>query len=443
MKIFLFSVLITFMAAQTLFSQTTGEFKPEYKISGTIFTGWEFNSGNDNFISKLDSSAQNSFLPFGYAPVRNQFETGQNSFFLERSFLTVLASLAPTVKGRITSDVYSLTDGSGKTQYQLGIKYAWVGWTPVKNDNGFKMDLIAGVIPNQWIIENEKYYGYRGFAKTISDFSWTTSAVKSNASSNGVYNVNRSTGSYFTSSDLGANISLTAPKGFGELYLNVFNGNGFRNLGFDNRFKDIEAVGFIHPFASQINKKTIPGKRISGTTDVTIGGYAYIGKLGLGENYTNGGVQYVRNRAGGMFNIKYNFNNFGFVKFGTEYSLQFNQDPSAIRSDSLVKTNSTGLSTYLEFNPPIEALSDKIMLVARYDIFDPDNSNTSTDITSFNNNTDKQTLLMLGIAYKTSKIFTLGITYQQLGYQLPFVVNYDNVTSDKDSKLIIHAILEF
>ncbi len=444
MKTFILTFIIIFTGAIFAFAQNKDEFKQEFKISGTIFTGWEFNIGNDNFITKLDSSSANPNSAFGFNPVKNQFETSQNSFFLDRAFLTVIASLTSTIKGRLTSDVFSLTDGSGKTQYQLGVKFAWVDWKPYKNDNGFKIDLAAGVIPNQWPLENEKYFGYRGFAKTLTDYSWTTAAVRNTTSVNGIYSVNRSTNSYFPTSDLGANISFTAPAGFGELYLNVFNGNGFRNLGFDNRFKDIEAIAFIHPFAAQIKKKiTIPSARITGTTDVTVGGYAYIGKMGLGENYTLNGAQYSRNRAGGMFHIKYNFNNFGFIKFGTEYSMQFNQDPSIIKPDSAVTTNSAGLSTYLEINPPVESLDNKLMLIARFDMFDPDNANNSVSTSGFNNNTDKQSLLIVGLAYKPSKFFTLGLTFQQTTYQLPFVVQYDNTISDSDSKLIIHTILEF
>jgi len=436
MKTFLLQIVLFISFVSFVYPQSKDEFKQEFRIAGTIFTGWEFNVDNSNFISKLDSLSPNSNSLFGYNPAKNQFETNQNSFFLERAFLTVFASLTPSLKARLTSDIYSLTDGVGKTQYQLGVKFAWVSWTPLKNDNGTKLDFTFGIIPNQWPLENEKYYSYRGFAKTLTDMPWITSVSKN------AYQVNRASGSYFPTSDIGANVTFSAPNNLAEAYINIFNGNGFRNLGFDNRFKDIEAIAFIHPFASELKKKASDSKaRITGTADVTLGGYAYIGKMGLGENYK--GAQYVRNRFGSMIHYKYNFNKSGFFKIGAEYSMQFNNDPSPARPDSVINTSAAGLSTYFEFNPPIEALNEKLMLIARYDFFDPDNSNSTVSNLDFNNNTDRQTFMMLGLAYKPSKMFTLGISYQQFGYQLPFIMDYENKTSDKDSKLIFHSILEF
>ena len=70
----------------------TQEFKPEVKIGATIFTGWEFNFHNAEFITKLDTNSPNSNIPFGYTPAKNQFETNKNSFFLERSYINILAS---------------------------------------------------------------------------------------------------------------------------------------------------------------------------------------------------------------------------------------------------------------------------------------------------------------------------------------------------------------
>jgi hypothetical protein len=64
--------------------------------------------------------------------------------------------------------------------------------------------------------------------------------------------------------------------------------------------------------------------RIDGITDLTIGGFGYIGKLDRGENTTPGAVQYKRNRFGGMAHIRVNFKKFGFFKVGGEYSVQLN-----------------------------------------------------------------------------------------------------------------------
>jgi predicted porin len=144
-----------------------------------------------------------------------------------------------------------------------------------------------------------------------------------------------------------------------------------------------------------------------------------------------------------MFHVRYNFKKFGFFKIGGEYSLQSNQDPSSAKPDSAVNVTATGFSSYLEFNPPVEKLNEKVMLVARYDMFDPNNANDAASNIGFNNNTDKQTLLLLGLAYKPAKMVTLGVSYQQLGYQSPFTVKYDGSTSKSDSRFLFHAILDF
>ena len=114
-----------------------------------------------------------------------------------------------------------------------------------------------------------------------------------------------------------------------------------------------------------------------------------------------------------------------------------------------VKTNSSGMSVYLEFNPPVVSIDEKISLIARYDMFDPNtdnngsNASSTAQTTSWNNNTDKQSLLILGLAYKPNKVLTLAASYQAVTYQSQYVVKYDGTTSKTDSQLIIHGILNF
>lgn len=444
------SFFVFILFCSFVLGQGKDEFKPEVKIGGVLYTGWEFNVDNANFISKLDTSSNgaNSSAAFGYNPTSHQFETNMNSFYLERAYINVLASLAPNVKGKITPDIISFKDQSGTTQYSFGVKYAWVDWTAFKQQSGLALDFTMGVIPNRWIQRNETYWGYRGFAKSFTDFAFTTSAsVAGNT-------VTRNTGSFFSSADLGAEAMLTLPKGYSELYVNVLNGNGYRNLNFDNRFKDFMASLYIHPLAGEIGKKMDALKkngkdRLAGVNDLTIGGLAYVGKLANSENNTISpstglvGAQYVRNRFGGVANFKYNFKKFGFIKIGGEFDVQSNQDPSSAKPDSVSKVTASGFSGWLEFNPPVQSLNEKLMLVVRFDSFDPNTGNDNASTTSFNDNTDKQTLLIFGIAYKPVKTATLGITYQSTTYQSQYIVKYDGTTTKTDARLLIHGILDF
>lgn len=437
-KIYL-SVFVFIFACTFAYGQDNG-FKPEVKLGATVFTGWEFNVDNAEFISKLDTSAVNSSAAFGFNPTAHQFETSMNSFYLERAYINVKASLAPNVKARVTPDIISFKDQSGKTQYRFGVKYAWFDWTAFKENSGLALDFTLGVIPNRWIEKNEGYMGFRGFAKSFTDFGFTTSATVSGNT------VSRSTGSFFSSADLGAEGMLTFPKGYSELYVRALNGNGYSNLNLDNRFKDFQTVVYIHPLAGQISRKMDALKksgksRLAGINDLTIGGLVYLGKLGMGENPS--GAQFIRNRFGGLANLKVNFKKIGFFRIGGEFDVQSNQNPSAVNPDSAVTTTASGFSAWLEFNPPVQELMERLSFFARFDQFDPNTANESTSTTSFNDNTDKQNLLILGLVYKPAKVLTLGLTYQSVMYQSEYVVKYDGSTAKSDSRLALQSILDF
>jgi hypothetical protein len=438
-----FLILLSMVMYNIGFAQPkTDEFKPEIKVGATVLTGWEFNMDNAEFISKLDTTQPDGNIPFGYKPTIHQFETSKNSFFLERSYINVRAWLTPQITARVTPDIYSFTDATGKTQYAFQVKFAYFTYTPVKTESGLSLGFSIGLIPNIWIPVNERYYGYRGIAKTLTDYNWTTSAVRSGV------NVNRTTGSYFATADLGLDAGLVLPKGYAEINLDLVNGNGFRNLTFDNRFKDVFVSAFIHPLAVSISKKVEANKkagkdRLEGTADVTIGGFGYLGKLDKSENYTPNAVQYKRNRFGGMAFFKYNFKKAGFFKIGGELSVQKNEDPASSKPDSLVETNARGISGYLEFNPPVEQLGEKFSLLARYDVFDPNTDNSDASVTTFNNNTDKQTLILFGLVYKPAKMLTLSINYQSLMYDQNYIVKYDGTTSKSDARFFFNGILDF
>jgi hypothetical protein len=334
-----------------------------------------------------------------------------------------------------------LTDGNGKTQYFTQIKFGYFDYTPLKTDDGLSLTFSLGIIPNTWVPNIEKYYGYRGVAKTFTDYNWTTNAVRSGNT------VKVNAGSFFSTADLGASAKFTFPKKFADLYLSVLNGNGFRNEGFDpNRFKDVMVTGFIYPLAEQIAKRTDAMKkanrnRLDGIVDLTFGGFAYIGRMGNNEyNVVNGG-QYNNTRFGGMANFKYNFDKFGSIKVGGEYSMYTNQYPSNPLTPVPDSTlTGGGLSTWLEFNPPVEELNDKLFLIFRYDMFNPNTNSGST--TSFYD-MGKQKLMIIGLMYKPANILTLGLSYHNIGYDQNYIVKYDGTTTSSLNRFYLNAILDF
>lgn len=434
-------LLLALVFSTTVFAQEKPDFKQEIKVGGLVFTGWQFNMDNADFISKLDTSAVNPNAPFGYDPVKNQFETSKNSFYFERAYINIKASLTPQITARITPDIYSMTDGSGKTQYFTQIKFGYFDYTPLKTDDGLSLTFSLGIVPNTWIPNIEKYYGYRGVAKTFTDYSWTNNAVRTGNS------VKATTGSFFSSADLGMVTKLTLPQKYADLYVSVLNGNGFRNEGFDpNRFKDIMVTGFIYPLAKQISARTdamkkMNKKRLDGIVDLTLGGFAYMGRLGNNEFGVVNGGQYKNTRFGGMVNFKYNFAKAGSVKIGGEYSMFDNQYPSnplTPATDSTLKGG--GLSTWLEFNPPVEELNDKLFLTFRYDMYNPNTDNGSS--TSFYD-MGKQKLMIIGLMYKPANILTLGLSYHNIGYDQNYIVKYDGTTTSSLNRLYFNAILDF
>jgi hypothetical protein len=318
-----------------------------------------------------------------------------------------------------------------------------------------------GLIPNKWIENIEKYYGYRGIQKTFTDYGWTTNATYSkNPATGKVYQVAFSQNSFFSSADLGMTTKFTFPQKYADLYLSVLNGNGFRYEGADNRFKDVMVSGFIYPLAGEIAKKMDAAKknkktRIDGIADLTVGGFAYIGTLNYGEfGQVNGaayssnlGQHYAMNRFGGMLNFKYNFNKFGSIKIGGEYSAQSNTVPEVLAggtTDSSV--SASGLSAWLEFNPPIESLNDKLYLTFRYDMFNPFTASGTASSTSDPNYflfNGKQSLMIIGLMFKPASILTLGLSYQMVGYAQNYVVKYDGTTASNLSRLYFNTILDF
>jgi hypothetical protein len=83
------------------------------------------------------------------------------------------------------------------------------------------------------------------------------------------------------------------------------------------------------------------------------------------------------------------------------------------------------------------------MLVARYDMFDPNDRNEATSVTTFNDSNDKQNFLLVGLAFKPNKVLTLGATYQSIMYEENFVVKYSGETTKSDGRLLFQGILNF
>jgi hypothetical protein len=61
-------------------------------------------------------------------------------------------------------------------------------------------------------------------------------------------------------------------------------------------------------------------------------------------------------------------------------------------------------------------------------MFDANTDNLSASTTIFNDNTDKQSLLIIGLVFKPAKVLALGLNYHMLTYDQNYVVKYDGTT---------------
>jgi len=180
--------------------------------------------------------------------------------------------------------------------------------------------------------------------------------------------------------------------------------------------------------------------RIDGIADLTVGGFMYLGKLNNGEYGVLNGGQYKNNRFGGMLNFKYNFSRFGSIKIGGEFSVQSNRVPSPNADTSIT---ARGISGFLEFNPPVEELNEKLFLTFRYDNFDPNTNKPGYNLPGLNADNGQQSLMIFGLMYKPAKILTLGLSYHILGYENDFITDYSGNTSSSLSRLYFNTAIDF
>ena len=430
-------IMVMFALGTTLVAQDK-EFKPEIKVGATIFTGLTYNMDDADFTAKLNKTSPNASNPFGFNPTINQFETSKNSFYLDRVYININAKLTPQINARITPDINSITDGSGNTQWLFNPKYAYVEYTPVSEDNGMTLGFQLGIIANQRINNAEKYYNYRFVQKTYTDYAWTTSATRSADSTS----VSRSTSAFFSSADIGFTTKLVFPQKYAELYLSFYNGNGYKDINFDKtRLKDIMVTGFIYPLSGYLKDKNDAAKksgktRIDGPADLIVGGFAYLGSTSAGNaNIT----EYSYNKFGGMTSFRFNFDKCGFFRIGGEYSVRSQSVPNPV--DSTV--SGAGFSAYLEFNPPVEVLNEKLTLLARYDNFDPSTTKPGYFKPGLTADNGKQNLLILGLFYKPSPVLTFGVSYQSLSFENTVAVKYDGTATSSINRFYFNTLLNF
>ena len=258
-----------------------------------------------------------------------QTEDGElikNEMALKRGYLRLEPKFGSNISGRFNLDFFSdddAGDGAG-----IKLKYAYLDFSnllPVK-DLKFTVGLM------------KTYFG------TI--YSWDYTTIEKDPSDK--YK-------FVSSTDYGFGLSGYFPNGFGTYQAAVYNGEGYKKTG-DELNKDMNFLG-------NIRVTPIPG--------ITIGG-SFMMKTAKDSEIPDSLGVLIDNPEREEFTQFAVIGNFahGNVKILSQYLNQTKSTPNISGSDDVVKTVISLMPTY--------KINNKIDLVARYDLYDP-NSDADDD----------------------------------------------------------------
>jgi hypothetical protein len=212
-------------------------------------------------------------LPTTAAPLRNQ---ANNSFVVDRAYLTFRMAAGERTSIRITTDVFQSSD-SASNAYTIRAKYAYLQYEAAKMANGAGITGRIGILQNVLIDHLENFWS-RYLAQAATERA-----------------------GYFASADVGLAALVTLPNKFGEVYANVVNGPGYQ-LRERDRFKDFAVRLTLTPLLNSTSSSLLQ------TFTITAWGY----KGATASTFVNGGAEQVgpvgealdRTRAGVLVGIK-------------------------------------------------------------------------------------------------------------------------------------------
>ena len=246
----------------------------------------------------------------------------KNEMALKRGYFRLEPKFSENIKGRFNVDFFSDDDDKVADGAGLKIKYAYLDFKnllPIKEST-----LTVGLM--------KTYFG------TIYEWNYTT--IDGDPSDK--YK-------FVSSTDFGFGISGKIPNGFGSYALAVYNGEGYKKVG-SNINTDMN-------YAANL--------RITPVAGVTLGG-SYMFKS---ENDSDADDREESNLMAGIGKFA-----FGPVSLMAEYLYKVK---SLHNADPEVDDVTTSVISIM----PVYKINDKIELLARYDIYDPD---TDTDDDGYN-----------------------------------------------------------
>jgi hypothetical protein len=152
-----------------------------------------------------------------------------NSFILDRAYLTFRMPAGDHTSIRITTDVYQTTETTANA-YTIRAKYAYLQYDADKSKSGAQVTGRIGILQNV-AIEHLETFWPRYLSQTAVERA-----------------------GYFASADAGIAGQFTLPNKMGEVYATVMNGPGYTSRETD-RFKDYAVRLSLTPLA---NNKDLP-----------------------------------------------------------------------------------------------------------------------------------------------------------------------------------------
>ena len=224
--------------------------RPSLDFSGVIFGSYNYQ------------------LPTTPNPLRNQ---NNNSFIVDRAYLTFRMAAGDRTSIRITTDVFQSADSTSNA-YSVRAKYAFLQYEAPKMANGAQVTGRIGILHNVVIDHMENFW-----PRYLSQASTERAG-------------------FFSSADVGMAALVTLPNKWGEVYANVVNGPGYTSRERD-RFKDIAVRLTLTPLlnsssASLVQAFTITAWGYKGATASAFvnGGTGQVGAVGEGLDRSRAGI---------------------------------------------------------------------------------------------------------------------------------------------------------
>ena len=259
-------VLVAICIAIPAAAQNAPEGRGEPKSTPPAATSQPTAPSPLNFSGVIFGS-YNYQLPTTPAQLRNQTN---NSFVIDRAYLTFRIAAGDRTSIRITTDVFQSTDSTSNA-YTVRAKYAYLQYDAPRMKNGAQVTGRVGILQNV-LIEHQEAFWPRYLSQAATERA-----------------------GYFSSADVGLATLVTLPHKWGEIYANIVNGPGYQ-LRERDRFKDFAVRLTITPLMNS------PASSLLQTFTITAWGY----KGATASTFVNGGTGQVgavgeardRSRAG-------------------------------------------------------------------------------------------------------------------------------------------------